>query len=213
MNNIETLRQVVTPIPEVKTEEINEEINTRLLKRLGTLPEVNARLKVVQETQILRDNGFLFTISDKAIQKFKYHAGINKPYRTSHTNLNQGLLVMAFLWASVPIVLAIVLQEPKVLLFLFLSGLLTFVSADIQSTTSHWEVYYRGHIPNFALDRMDAIERLLPNTRIRFTVHSHQPMPVDIVLQPPLVDPVLIAHIESMNIVVAVWDNDKELEL
>jgi hypothetical protein len=89
-------------------------------------------------------------------------------------------------------------------------------------------VIYAGDIPDFALERIDQVNKIGISN---FTIHSMQPLPVNFVLT----DPVLIGwpampsieitnygkgnqklnfHVEDITgIVIAAWDTDRELEI
>lgn len=110
-------------------------------------------------------------------------------------------------------------------------------------TENDESVLYGGDIPEFALDRLDALRRIGPDWPL--TIHSNLPLPVQVSEALPRVDPVLIAwpHLPrritvdrsgrllrdtgfgkrdewlrdndpgGAGIVVAMWDMDKEVTL
>ena len=103
------------------------------------------------------------------------------------------------------------------------------------------KIIYTGDIPDFALDRWEYISKIRYETQERpcdVTIHSVNPLPIRTenvkIFSLAKVDPVLIAWLspirlifnghntrlwdkeaneDTIGIVLAVWDNDKELEL
>ena len=83
-----------------------------------------------------------------------------------------------------------------------------------------------GDIPDFVLDNMDKIRGVVKMPNSRFTIHSHQPLPVTASKIYTQVDPVMVYWLRrewainwtlpegaNIGVVIGVWDNDKELEI